>query len=425
MAWSGNTGGSEQAECLRCGGMEGTPVIISDEQLGWYRQMKSACHSKEKLKRFKASFAVTAEEGFQFYGSQVFPEDVYDWVRENAIAPKWTGEFANEDFTGSGTVWHAQKGTYCDRCKAKHCPHCHQDHSELDMHYKIWEWPQKGRRYHLAIDSAYGMDQGDFGVVTVIKIGHGLGEADEQVAEYRAVIDGEAIAIHGYILAKLYNDCVMAPEVRSGPGEATLLQLRKMGVSNIWMWKHPDSKNILSNKLGWVTQSNTKPKLITHFISWSRQRILKIRSLDFLYEMPSFIKEAEDDDSGRATGGRKDDTIMANLIAAYTSHDEDWDYDSGRVIIPGRYRPGVATLDGNIGNYMVTCMRGHKMNVENPARWECPECRKAEDIAVFAQSAIKINASSPQRTIDLTKGRIPDLHEVLATAQSQDQYEIV
>ena len=385
------SGGSATATCHRCGSEGGEGLILSDGQLGWYRMKKSQVRDEESLQNFLQEFAMTAEEGFQVHGKTVFPQDVYRYVQSTAIDPVWQGEWRS-DFT-----FHC-KGK---RCANEECRRQNITHNEDEMPLKVWAMPKSGSQYYIGVDAAYGEEEGDYSVVAVHKCGHGHDEPDEQVAEWRGRCDAGVLGTVVYILASVYNRCQVAVEVRNGPGEKCQYKLKMMGYDNLYRWKHYDSVHMLSQKEGWVTNARTKPMLITTFIEWCRQKLIVIKSKDFLAEMPSFIKAADYDESGSAASGKHDDCIISNMVCLLCHHDEDYDVDRGRIMIPHeRLKLPDPNLPG-CGLYVMTCLRGHVTTAQQPHGWVCPECKKADENAkVPALSATRARGQTAMLTVD-------------------------
>jgi hypothetical protein len=374
MYYAANSAGSAMAQCHRCGATGGEGVKLSDGQLGWYRMRKSEVMEgdDESEQSFLQENAITAEEGFQVHGKLVLPKDVYRYVQSTVRDPVWVGEW-REDFTFHCKGTKEGPGRLC--CNPQ-CREQNISHNDDEMNLKVWEQPQEGARYYLGGDAAYGEEEGDYGVLSIHKCGKGWSEPDEQVAEWRVRGDAGSLGKMAYILATVYNRCQVAFEVKNGPGEKAQLKLKMMGYDNLYRWKHYDSVNMLSQKEGWVTNQRTKPMLITTFIEWCRQKIIVIRSKDFLFEVPSFIKRADYDDSGAAANGKHDDTILANLICLHCHHDEDYDPERGRIVIP---RERLHLPDPNVpgcGLYVMTCLKGHVTTAENPHGWVCPTCKQ-------------------------------------------------
>ena len=338
----------DDAACLACGSLETDPVVLDNQQIAWYRwryhQAKST-NDKESLKLFKQEMAWTPEMGFQAHGLMMFPDDVYSYAQETAIPPKFIGEYLDD------MKFHP---------KAPRCPVCKGDH-EFDERFNLWVWehPVPGAIYGIGVDVAYGGDDGDFSVICIQRCGS-FSDPDTQAAEWSGKISAGELARVIYILAKVYNDAQVAIEAH-GIGDTTQFALVQMGYTHLWRWKHYDSVHMHSQKLGWWTNYQSKQRLIAHFISWMRRKITRVYSTRVLHEMPTFTKEFEEDLTGQAVRGAHDDHLMAYLISSFTLHDEHWDADKGRVVIPG----------GLHANPMAGAL-GPKVWA-----WECPRCGEA------------------------------------------------
>jgi hypothetical protein len=411
MYYAASSSGSMTAACHRCGATGGRGVMLTDGQLGYYRMRKSEVMEgdDESEQSFLQENAITAEEGFQVHGKLVFPKDVYRYVQSTVRDPVWVGEWrADMTFHCKGAPNDGLHVCHSNECRISHLccnPECRAQnisHNNDEMNLKVWEMPTREGRYYMGVDAAYGEEEGDYGVISIHKCGSGWSIPDEQVAEWRVRGDAGTLGKTAYILGKVYGGCQIAVEVKNGPGEKAQLKLKMMGYDNLYRWKHYDSVKMLSQKEGWVTNQRTKPMLITTFIEWCRQKIIVIRSKDFLFEIPSFIKRADYDESGAAANGKHDDVILANLIALHCHHDEDYDPERGRIVIP---RERLQLPDPSIpgcGLYVVTCVKGHASTTENPHGWVCPTCKEADDKAkVPALSAVRARGRTAQLTIDL------------------------
>ena len=339
--YAGGSSGSEAAQCHRCGATGGAGIILSDGQLGWYRMQKSKVRDDETEQSFLQEFAMTAEEGFQIHGKMVFPKDVYRYVQSTVCDPVWVGEW-RRDFTFHCKGTETGQGRLC--CNPD-CQRQNISHNEDEMSLKVWEQPQPAAKYFIGADAAYGEEEGDYGVITVHKCGRGFDEPDVQVAEWRCRGDAGTLGEMIFILATVYNHCEVAIEVKNGPGEKAQLKLIMMGYDNIYRWKHYDQEKMVTRTMGWVTNGRTKPMLITTFIEWCRQKIIVIKSKDFLFEMPSFIKRADYDESGSAANGKHDDCVPeGTLIQTSEGAKPIEEIKAGELVLThkGRWRPVVS-----------------------------------------------------------------------------------
>ncbi len=374
----------DNAKCLSCGSLEHEPVMLDDAQLYWYRSQIEGLNPKdrESIKYWKQEFAITAEEGFQAHGSQVFPDDVIEWVRENARPGKWRGYF------DENLIFH-------DNSPApRGCHACHQDHSFDDHPLEVWELPVEGCEYSIGVDVAYG-EGGDYSIISVNRIGRGYEIPDEQVAEYSSnTIPAGDLATPLYILARAYNSCLVAIEAH-GIGDTTQDQLKRMGYQNLFQWKHYDTAaGMLSNKLGWWTNYTTKQYLIGSYIQWCKRKTFIPRSLRILHEIPDFVRDFDEEGSGGGAGGASkgshDDSLMASMICLFTSHDIDFDFDRGRIVVPvPGDRPG-SEQGKEEPLWTCVCKCGKSWKAHNPSQSCCPVCKTENGKPVRAERAVKI-----------------------------------
>jgi hypothetical protein len=354
-----STAYSDSPECLTCRTSDVEPVMLSNDQLFWYREMKKSVEDdKERLRLFLQEMAVTAEEGFQVHGIHVFPDAAMHWV-ERCVRPGIRG-FFSEDYQ-----FHY----------GKRCPVCGQDHTNEEHPLQVWELPRKpeeNAQYYCGVDVSEGSDEGDWSVIHMIRIGY-MNDPDTQVLEWRGKISATELAKVCYILGRAYNNAMMAIEVRMGPGELTQWELmNKLGYTEIFRWKSYDTLGkTLTNKLGWVTNSRTRDLLITNAIRWLCERIWKPQSPEFLNELRTFVRD-DIDASARAASGTYDDTVMAGMIAIFAAHESDFDPATSRIHIPGnRAREREEFL-----NWTCVCVCGNRWDVSDPRGEACPKCHR-------------------------------------------------
>lgn len=365
---------TDHAECFSCGSRQHSPVLLDDGQLAWYRFHYQAAEKRgpEKLKLFLQEMSVTAEEGFQYSGYQVFPDDCVLYLHKTCHAPQWCGFF--DELLNFHT--------------GEHCAVCGQNH-EIERHpLGVWELPEEGAKYVAGVDVAEGSDEGDYSVVHMIKIGFGTAP-DVQVLEYRAHIDALSFGRVCYLLGKAYNTAMLSIEAH-GPGETTQWEvMQKLNYPNIFNWLVLDKfGNPRTHKAGWWTNERTRPHLITTGIRWLREKLWEVRSLEFLREVPFFVK----DDwaaQGRAMRGHFDDAVMAGLICIHTAHIDDFDPNTGRFAIPADRRPG--RPESGV-NWTCVCVCGKRWDVADPRAQLCPDCKRPVQRAERKPSAQKIQA---------------------------------
>jgi DNA-directed RNA polymerase subunit RPC12/RpoP len=127
-------------------------------------------------------------------------------------------------------------------------------------------------------------------------------------------------------------------------------QLRfQYNYDNMYRWKHLDSMNVMTNKLGWWTSISSRPRLWQTFKSWLQQEMFFVRSHNLAEEMKNFVKDDEEDVYAGGDREEFDDELMATMIALYTAHETDYN-DSLGMAVPTQE----LTLEN--AEYRVTCM---------------------------------------------------------------------
>lgn len=178
---------------------------------------------------------------------------------------------------------------------------------------KVWEAPRQGESYVLGVDIGGGGRDGDPSVIEVIKIPKGQ-PILEQVAEYRDWCDPVILASKIIALGLYYNEGLVCPEINNH-GHTTLNEL-KQHYWNIYRWQYFDrfGKQI-TDKLGWETNSGTRPLLCDYTAACVNAELLIIHSSELAKEMMSFIKRSGL--GGEADSGCHDDCVMAFMIAVF------------------------------------------------------------------------------------------------------------
>lgn len=277
----------------------------------------------------------SALEAFQVQGIQVFGNKAQEFaarcVREPIamghfdVAGRFHGENKNSEY---GRSYHEKYGRWpCFR------DDCDINHEYDDNHLLIWEWPVKNANYTIGGDVAEGLGgKYDYSVGAVtINTENG---ADRQVATWRSNNFGPIeFAYQLNWLGLMYNCALMAVECNKY--DACLGALRfNLNYPNMYRWKHIDSINVNSNKLGWFTDVKSRPRLYQTLKLWLNQEMFFITSKNCYNEMLNFVKE--DEDSMFAGGDKKehDDEIMSIMIALFCSKEGQWNPMLGMALPP-------------------------------------------------------------------------------------------
>lgn len=207
----------------------------------------------------------------------------------------------------------------------------------------VWEPPQPGVEYDLAIDvamerrekekgeedeegpsderAAKPEEPQNFSAIEVVKRG-----TLEQVAEWKGQVDPFALSEIAACLGYWYNMAQIAPEAM-GIGIATASHLSTvLQYPNLYRWRYRDRiVPKLTPYIGWETRHKSKQYMVAFGLSVVRTRDEKvplIHSTRLYEEIEAFVKTGPDQYG--AAAGHFDDLIMSWLIALVTSNDEDY-----------------------------------------------------------------------------------------------------
>jgi hypothetical protein len=195
----------------------------------------------------------------------------------------------------------------------------------------VWEFPKDGREYVIGIDTAQGLENGDYSVMMVFDM-----RTHEQVAEWHGHIDADLLGSEAAWLGRFYNYAWIVPEINN-TGIATLAALRRAKYGRIYRRRTTAEamSDAPKDNLGWYTSGKTKPLLIDNFAAFIRDNVGKIKSRQLILECQSYVYDA----SGRtnAQEGCHDDRVMAAALATWlfterppreSVRDSGWDMDS-------------------------------------------------------------------------------------------------
>ena len=170
----------------------------------------------------------------------------------------------------------------------------------------IWEKPNLDSRFFIGVDAAEGIG-GDYSVIEIFN------QDAIQVAEFR----NNKIAPHlfsevVYLLAKYYNNSFLVIE-KASAGHTVLSKLRyDYKYRNMYMHKEYDVRGKPKKRIGYVTNSKTKPLMINGFREKFEEGQIVINSKILLEEMKVFKIDGA---KMGAIAGRHDDTVMATAMA--------------------------------------------------------------------------------------------------------------
>jgi hypothetical protein len=188
---------------------------------------------------------------------------------------------------------------------------------------KLWSTPKPMGNYVVSGDSAEGVEDGNYSSSFVIDM-----DTFEMMAEFHGRVRPDE---HARIIASLcdiYNGAVAANEYNT-PGNVTLAELKRIYFGNIYRWRYiDDHKFKLSNKLGWQTNTQSRPlmlQLAKRIVDdVARDKVLTrgvIKSRFLVDEMKTFVVD-ELDGTPAADIGCSDDRVMAWAIALIVAYQE-------------------------------------------------------------------------------------------------------
>ena len=391
-----------------------SPYILTDEQAAWMQhRRKNAAKDEESTKKLAQEMASTAEESFQISGYQIFGGHAQEWVNSTVRSPIYEGFFDPVGNFHACNMNSAQRNE--TRCFAP-CIHsgCQQNHWWDEKPLLIWEMPVAGENYVCGADVAEGLGgKADSSVGTVLRLANRAGAADYQVATWRSNrTDPIQFAYELNFLGRMYNDALMSIELNRYDTTGTYIRFQ-LQYPNLYRWKHPDSMNVLSNKLGWVTNVASRPRLWQHFKRWCDAHLIYVRSRNAVEEMKNFIKDDYDDTRAGGDHDEHDDEAMALMISLYTGHECEYSDTLGLIPVRTEVTPETAKLKMKC----VTC--GHEyFNNDLPFTFPEPEagvikppdrCPQCSSLCISILRNLEIGAS---KSLDPDYDLLDGEHEV-------------
>ena len=183
--------------------------------------------------------------------------------------------------------------------------------------WMIWKEPQEAHSYIVSIDSAHGVEDGDFSCIQILDR-----TTREQVAEYYARVPPDVVAKQAAIAGRAYNNAMVVPEV-DGPGLAVVKELLDLndgnGYTNLYVRSYQGN---WSQRFGFRTGSTGKrDAAIASLAKAIRLDSWTFNSLRFLKECQTFIENQR----GRyeAMTSEHDDAVMAMAISIYLDSELD------------------------------------------------------------------------------------------------------
>ena len=198
-------------------------------------------------------------------------------------------------------TWQGLKGNITESGFEKH------SHGYLE----IWDVPQPGHRYVVGADVAEGLEHGDYSCAVVIDRDTG-----RQVAEWWGHIDPDLFGEQCVYLATWYNEAWLGIEVNNHGLTANKAAARK-NYRRLFLREtkldHMDYDIEPTDKLGWRTDTVTRPIMCDDLAKAVREKSFKPMSAGLVSEMWTFIRDKNG--KPRARDGCYDDRVLAAAIA--------------------------------------------------------------------------------------------------------------
>lgn len=374
-------GRSAGQACTRCESGVLQDFIISDGQLCWMwnRRINADKQNPDALRKLREDMCSTAEEAFQVFGTQIFPEDAQSFAQLMVREPIATGFFDSQgQFHG---VRNPAAPVADRRCYLEGCA---TDHTFDEKQLKIWAMAHPSASYVAGVDVAHGIGgEGDYSTVVVNRVGIGQ-VPDEQVLSYRCnTIDPESFGDVVVAIGKMYNNALLAIEYNiQGTGNRVRIFHQ---YPNIYRWIWPDSQNVSSTKFHWITQEKTKQRMHSKTIRALRQRTWIVRDRVIVEEMKTYHQDDPGSVRAGAAAGKKDDLLIAGMIAICAAHEMD--------VADGSVPPlPMAQSTSPLGEFEFTCSKcGNVQGGTSPnAVDRCGNCHSAW-LSVRRRAAEPIN----------------------------------
>ena len=302
-------------------------IIITKEQLAWYRWRKSDT-SQDALQLNqdqpwddKECFV---QSGQSFFDSTMINKDIK--ILLDVKPPFW------------GFKYHLGKDFHESRMEE-----IKEQERIDDVELRMWERPVDGAHYAIGVDAALGRsDDGDRNTIEVFRC---YADRMIQVCEWASSIDDtrQTAWVLAYV-AGIYQNCRINIDVTGGHGIAImneLDQLRSRMRSEMYMnltgktswddflasashylYHRPDSLGAGYAK-GWVWTTRTKWWASNSYRDSYACGMLIINSLHLLVEMNNVVRDGIDVGASIAAKGRKkDDRVFAAVLAEVTW--KDW-----------------------------------------------------------------------------------------------------
>ena len=261
---------------------------LTDSQLVWRRWCLST-NCKGDINKFHQEYPSTPEEAFVNSGTPVFNN-------ENIMKRI---EILRQQY---------EKKKYDSGCFRKR-----EFIKNINNYVKIYEYPKKGRKYVIGVDTA-GDGSDNYGVTVIDNY------TGKRVATVWFKIPANEVADQVEALGYFYNEAFISVEINFNI--YLVLELERREYPNQYIRKlYDNNTGKHKDAFGWKTDGNTRPLIITAEQILINDNIDLFNDIDMLQECLTFVK----DTNGRpdAMSGKHDDLIFSDMIAEAAREQQD------------------------------------------------------------------------------------------------------
>ena len=178
-------------------------------------------------------------------------------------------------------------------------------HDKSNGILKVWAEPSPNRRYFIGADIGLGVG-GDPSCAQV------LDDQLNQVAELHGQLAPDQMGDKILTLAKWYNQAWVGIEANSF-GIACIDAVKNKYGRLYFSYKVDQRSDVRTRRIGWWTDTKTKPLMIGEFAKAVREESITLNSRELMEEMGTYV--LGDDGSVNAEKGCNDDRVIAAMIA--------------------------------------------------------------------------------------------------------------
>lgn len=281
------------------------------EQIHWYNRRRREMKDHAKM---KSEFPSNPLEAFTSTSSNVFNPEKTELLRRGCTEPTLIGEVCSPGggISGSGCL----RGIRFE--------------SDPMGSLHIWQLPEEGAAYVVAVDVGGLSDKADWSVIAVLR----KGNIPEVVAQWRGHIDHDLLAWKGAMIATFYNNARLVFESNTlesrdiADGEApysqgaTILHELYRHYRNLYRRRAPGGSR-RDRIPGFHTNRQTKQMIITGLVAAVRDGRYIERSREACDELDFY--ERRPNGSYGARQGKHDDMVMTRAIALHVCREETVD----------------------------------------------------------------------------------------------------